>query len=118
MSERIKKLAESLTFIAIFNKLTCIGADQYVDKKKNKLTMTQLGYVDTDNFNYKHYYLNSLDTIDELKSEIKALKSERKKLAIQNKELSGKTFLKCRSILDGFLSDKEKVIELKKYLSI
>ena len=109
-------IVNALVELACANRLEFIAHDQYKDSNGNILTQTELGYIDTEYFNYKLMYHELQDDLKELESELKALKGERKTLALQNRELSGKTALKIQHILDSNVSDKEKLQQIKKYL--
>lgn len=115
--EQTPSITKALVDLACANRLTLISHDQYKDVDGNTLTMTELGFVDTDNFNYKLLYHDMADKYNDLMSDIDAMKSEKAKLAVQNKEISAKTIYKARNILNGNIPDGEKIILLRKYLN-
>lgn len=111
-------ITEALINLADANRLKHLYDDQYETCDKKRLTMTELGFVSTEALNFKLKYDELIGDMEELQADIKILRGERATLIKQNKEISKKTHLKLAAILLSTMSDKEKVIELKKYLNL
>jgi hypothetical protein len=137
--EQTMPITKCLIALAVANKLTHVKHDQYEKPlprkqqdanyrcvlrgeeplyKAEQLTQTELGYISTECFNYKLKYGELKEDLADLEAELKVLKGEKKKLVTQNREISAKTLFKITSILNENVSDKEKVIEIKKYLNV
>lgn len=112
-------ITKALLALADANRLKYINHDIYETQEGEKLILTELGFVEESNYNYHLLYHSSEIDKKELQAELKAMKAERATLCGQNKELSGKTLLGARKILDSKGKSYEEIVkELKKYLVI
>lgn len=118
--EQTPLISQALVDLATANKLEFIDVDQYKTKSGRRLTITELGFVDTVNLNYKLKYDELSEDYEELKSKYEVISAERKKLAINSNRIIGeKTMLKVKQIYDSVgLSDKERLLEIKRYLGL
>ena len=123
--EQTASISQALVDLANANRLTHLYDAQYEQKVKDenglmvtkRLTMTELGFVSTESFNLHIDYKELQDKYKELQSQLEIVKGEKITLIKQNKEITEKTHLKLGKILRGSSSDKEKVLELIKYLN-
>ena len=119
-------ISKALVDLANANRLRYICHDQYEQDikdengipMKKRLTMTELGFVSTEAFNVKMDYDCLLEKYNKLVSDMEALHAERITLIKQNKEMSAKTHFKIATIIKGNKSDKEKIIEISKYINL
>ena len=124
--EQTVSISTALVDLAKANKLTHLYDAQYEQKVKDengvvctkRLTMTELGFVSTEAFNLYIDHKELQDKYKDLKSQLEIVKGEKITLIKQNKEITEKTHLKLGKILRGSSSDKEKVLELIKYLNV
>jgi hypothetical protein len=111
-------ITKALIDLAVANGLKHINHCQYKDRNGNDLTQTELGYISTECFNYKLKYGELVEDVKEITAELESLKGEKKRLVTQNKEISTKTLFKLSVILRDNISDKEKIIQIRRYLNI
>lgn len=124
--EQTASISQALVDLANANRLTHLYDSQYEQKVKDenglvctkRLTMTELGFVSTESFNLHLAYEELQDKYKDLQSQLEIVKGEKITLIKQNKEITEKTHLKLGKILRGSSSDKEKVLELIKYLNV
>jgi len=116
--EQTASITKALVDLANANRLKYIYHDQYENCDGKRLTMTELGFVSTEAFNVKMDYDCLLEKYEKLVSDMEALHAERVTLIKQNKEMSAKTHFKIATIIKGNKSDKEKIVEISKYINL